>query len=404
MLGGLLLYSIASTGKPAMADAFRVSARPALALEGAWDTNVFNTAGGDSDFFLRARPSLTLSFNIKGTTFRATGGAEGEWYDEHRELNRTSGSNTIDLKPDAPIPVTERVQVTPAFLYLESRDIVRRNAIVGGPLGTPGPAPLPVSPLSDIKEYRGSLKTAYLVSPKTTVGGEVEWVRQDYSQATATQNDTTSYRGTMTFDQSVTLRSTVGFSLAASRTIKEETGNKPPGTNEFTPSLTGKYRFSETATVDVNAGMRYISQSAAQDNNSEGGWTPSGKITFEYRRATLTTYLTGQYEKTSFGNAGFLTERGSVRLGATKQFTQRISMDLSSYYSTDRFLFGGNQEDTVGLGGAGTLRYLLAEWMTVRMSANGLRQWQHNPIFAFEQFERYSVLLGFDVGREFKIY
>ncbi|MHB8783886.1 MAG: porin family protein [Desulfobacteria bacterium] len=399
-----MLYSLALTGKPAMAEAFRVSARPALALEGVWDTNVFNTAGGDADYLLRARPSLTLSFNIKGTTFRATGGGEGEWYNDHRELNHTSGSNTVDLKPDAPIPITERVQVTPAFLYFESRDIVRRNAIVGGSIASPGPAPLPVTPLSDIKEYRGSLKTAYLVSPKTTVGGEVEWVRQDYSQVTASQNDTDSYRGTVTFDQSVTPRSTLGFSLVASRSVKETTGNNPPGINEFTPSLTGKYRFSDNASVEVNAGMRYLSQSSTLDNNSGGGWTPSGKITFAYTGATLSTYLTGQYEKSAFGNAGFLTERGSVRLGATKQATQRISMDLSGYYSTDRFLFGGNQEDTVGLGGTGTLRYLLAEWMTVRISANGLRQWQHNPVFAFEQFERYSVLLGFDVGREFKIY
>ncbi len=380
--------------------AAKIDVTPSISLDQAYDSNVFNTNGGEKgDFILRATPALTFSLKMPETTLSMRSSITSDTYYKYTELN--AANSAITLAIDAtPIRFTPRFSIAPSAHYVEAQDSYRRNQLMpsGDPLIQPSIASENATRKS--RDYGAGLRMSYLVTPKTdfSVGGG--FTKRQFLDNVAggdVGSRVVSGDTTLTYLFNPLFSSGLYFSTAYN------TFDNGVDSRIFGGGLTGSYRFTPSVFMNVRAGA-----SRMQESDRTGllpdrtTWSPAGLLSLIYAERGFRAALTGSMDHSGGGSFGLTTRRQSVGVSFVDNLAQAWTADLSGSYEVNRSLDAAVSEDLTSATGTAGVGYQPATWATIRLSGTTFRQWSNGTVGT--DLTRYSAFLGITLGYTYNIY
>jgi len=380
-----------------LVEAANIRFSPSIALEGSWDSNIYNTNSNEiSDYIFRVRPRLGMYWNAYQTNIRIDGGILGEWYADNSEEDNLGDTKDIIFSVTDPMQFTPRFSLRPFFRFVESRDTVQRNELTQSP--TPGipPAEAIISARETQRLYQGSLRMRYQLTPRTDLllGGDISALNYDGDPA-ITGNQNTK---TITGDASVLYKLTPRLSSGFFYVFGNNSFEQDPEFDTHTGGVVGRYRLTELYTLTVRGGATYLD---GPNIRYDDGWYPYGGIDVSYQRQYFSVSLQGSYELVG-GSSGLATKRGNVRIVISDRITEKWSWDLSGAYQTNVTIDDPSTVDTDTFLGAAGIAYQVVEWASVRLAGNIVRQ--SSSGLEVEDVDRESVLLGVSLRKPYSLY
>lgn len=392
LVATMLVFAWAS---PAKAANIRFS--PSIALEEAWDSNIFNANSNEtSDYVFRARPRLAVYWNDYQTTIRIDGGIQAEWYADNSELDNIADTKDATFSVTDPMQITPRFSLTPFFRFVESKDPAQRNALTLAPAPGVPPSEAIVTARETQRLYQGLLRMGYLLTPRTDLflGGGITAQNYDGDPA-ITGNQNTE---TVTAEASVLYKLTPRLSSGVFYLFGYNSFELDPQFDTHTGGLEGRYRVSELYTLTVRGGATYRSGSNTLYNDE---WYPYGTFDVTYRRQYLSVSMRGSYNVVG-GSSGQPTKRGNVALIMANRITEKWSWNLSGSYQTNVSIDDPPTVDTDTIQGAGGIEYRVVEWASLNLAGNIVRQ--SSSGLDVQDVDRESVILGVNISPPYKPY
>jgi hypothetical protein len=368
---------------------------PSIALEGAWDSNIFNTNTDEtSDYVFRARPRLGVYWNDYQTTIRIDGGIQAEWYSDNSELDNWADTKDVTFSVTDPMQITPRFSLRPFFRFVESKDPAQRNALTQAPAPGVPPSEAIVATRQTQRTYQGLLRMGYQLTPRTdlSLGGGI--LASDYSGDPAITGDQ-NYM-TVTSDVSFLYKLTPRLSSGLFYLFGYNSFEQDPDFNTHTGGLEGRYRLTELYTLTVRGGATYLDYPSVS-NSAE--WFPFGTFDVTYRRQYLLVSLVSSYYLVG-GSSGLPTKRGNVGLVMSNRITEKWSWNLSGYYQTNVTNDDPPTRDVNTFQGAGGVEYLVVDWASVNFAGAIVRQ--SSSGVQVDDVDRESVFLGIKVSPPYK--
>lgn len=386
---------------PAPSIPANLTAVPGLTLQGAWDSNVFNASTGrQSDYVLRAEPTLGLLVGLFGTTYHLQGHMVGEKYARFGELDRVAAVKGATLYPDSPIALTERLRVAPAAYYFDSFDYRPRALPVGVPAES-GTLQAGQTDLSAVtrrtreREYSGSLDVRYAQAQtlEARARGWVLW--HQYLEEISGVTDFRVFGADASAGHRFSPRLEAGPAFRYEQTDYDQGGT----TRLYRGAISARLLIGERHALEGRAGADYSRWGGHSPDNLTA---PYGLLGLDSTWQTLHALATLEYGIASGGVVGGPAKRLTARLRAEKAVSARTGVELASALQRDSIGAPLPSQTVTIYSNALTVRYLAARWLTIRAGGNDFRQNSSGP--AVGDLRRFFVFLAADVTSHYHLY
>jgi len=387
----LIVYAVTISVLIAPSQAAGWTLTPSFSLEGSWDTNIFNAPkGGDeeSDFIFRAAPGLALTVIAFQTPIRLTGSTEAEKYASHDELDKWAPTQDYGLETRDPLRITPRFSLRPSARYLVTRDSTRRTVLTEGATPDLPPAEIAVVALTEERTASGSLQMKYRLTPRVDIDFGGAGYRRTF-QGDPALTDSTTWSGNASLGYRVTPRFWSGLAANGSYNDFDNTADS----RSYALAVRGTYSLTEEYSLDARVGASLVSQ------EGDDHYAPYAILSLKYSVKDFRATVYGSYEPAGGSITGSTTERGTITLSLTDQFTKMWWWDLSGSYQTNNSIEDAG-EDFVTYYVNGGLRHRPWKWVFVTLSGNIYRQRSDNT--TGDDVNRESVILGVSFAKDFQ--
>jgi hypothetical protein len=375
----------------APASAAQITAVPSIALEGGWDSNIFNVSDDEqSDTILRAIPGLALYFDAFQTKTEISARFEFEWYADNNDLADNPATIELRLAAAEPMRITPRLSLSPFVGYLETTDSLRRTQLISAPEPGIPPSNQIITGRSKSRDYRVGFTMKYLVSPRVDFNFGGGATITDYLSDSTDQglDDSRTIYG----DTSVEYRFNTRFSSGVYFRANYDTYDISPDSQTIQGGLQGTYRIEQYYTLSGRVGAAHSQQDAGPTNEDTSYWSPTASVSFNYSKKYFSATLAASTEPTGGSGFGVITDQLTVYLSLTDQFAERWWWDLSGSYQRNKSIDEPTDEKIDTFWGGAGIRYTATKWASLYVK--GDISHQTSSLGAEGDIDRQTVYLG----------
>ena len=374
---------------------------PSVRLEEGWNSNVFNSSTNEvSSFGTRLTPGLGLRLTSpEDVSILLTGNYEILRYHDSDAEEADSDTWFFRLNSTGAWAFTPNLSMIPSVYYLNTNDSYRRTQLV--PSGDPVLPPVTITNYgrTNTENFGGALDFSYRMTPSATIGVNGNYSEQRFTDSASDSGltDSTTIGGNASVSYQFSPRTKLGILFAGNH----QTYDNAPDSDTLSGGILFGYQFSPTFRVDGVFGMSYIRQNEAPGIPEERESAPSGLINFSYTSETFKANVYGSAVYSGGSGFGEASRQWTAGLLFSDQFARDWSWNLRGTYQVSQSVFVTDAVDTNTIYGTAGLSYKPWVWGTLDLTGNMDRQTSDGQFG--DSLNNYSVILGFTVGRPFKI-
>jgi Putative beta-barrel porin 2 len=375
---------------------------PSIRLEEGWDSNAFNSSTDEvSSFGTRLTPALALRFTSpENVKIGISGEYEIVRYHDSVAKEADNESWFFRINSDGAWALTPTLSMRPSVFYLNTTDSSSRTQRV--PSGDPVLPPVTITNYEDTntEDFGGAVNIDYRATPNVTVGVNVHYSEQRFSDSSAgsgvTNSTTTGGNASVMYRFSP--RTSLGILVAGNQYMYENN----PDSDSLSGGIRFEYQFSPVFSVNGVLGMSYIQQKEGPGVPEEQTSAPSGLFNASYTSETFTARVFGSAVYSGGSGFGEATRQWTAGLALNDQFAREWSWSLSGSYQVSKSAFETDAVNTNTIYGVAGLKYKPWEWGSLDLTGYVNRQTTDGRFGS--DLNNYVATLGITIGKAYKVY